>query len=127
MTTEPTATPGTEPTPTPTSSPSPGTSTPNTPDPSETPPVVAGPAVLVAAESLLTTGYVEKAFGGGRTARVSTTTAALPGLIRSCYHLTGDAPRSFVARSWSWPGEVVFSEALARERSPEAAGDRYRA
>jgi hypothetical protein len=83
--------------------------------------------VLVAAESHLSTDYVEQAFGAGRTARVSTTTAALPGLIRSCYHLFGDEPRSFVARSWSWPGEVVFSEALAREHSPEAIGDRYRA
>jgi hypothetical protein len=128
FTDDPTPTVTTEPTPTaePSSTPSP-TGTPNTPDPSATAPA-AGPTVVLRADSLLPDDFVEGAFGAGKAPDRSTTTRALPGLIRSCYHLSIDdpAPRSFIAKSWNWPGEVVFSEVLAREPSKAAAGDRYR-
>jgi hypothetical protein len=123
---DPTPTEAGEPTPTASATASPRPTAQNTADPRATGPASGRPSVVVQAASLLSTDYVEKAFGADRTAHVATTTEPFPGLIRSCYHLPGDEPRSFVARSWSWPGEVVVSEAIAREHSSEAAQERYR-
>jgi hypothetical protein len=126
---DPTPAVTTAPTPTtaPASSAAPEPSSVNTPRGTASP-VAVGPEVLVAASSLLSTDYVQDAFGAGRPGANSTTTRALPGLIRSCLHLSQESsiPRAFVAKSWNWPGETVFSEALTREASETAAGDRYR-
>lgn len=109
------------------------TGTPARTSPGATPPGTTAPTVPtpfeVTPSALLSTGYVDAAFGGGRAAQVSTITDPLPGLLRSCYHvlLPADAPERFVARSWYWPGEVVVSQVLAREPSRRDATARERA
>lgn len=136
------ASPGTTPSSAPSASSAPS------PSPSELPtevpsgrPAPSRPRVLaVRPASLLSTRYVEVAFGSGRTAAV----LEQPGYVMgSCYTWSSwhqntyppnlprgakeirTAPTRVVGRRWSWPGEVALIEALGLEPGVPSAHRRF--
>jgi hypothetical protein len=108
--------------------PTPTCDTTATPGPGPSPSAAQAPLrTVVATASFLGDEWVAGAFGDGHAPAVATTTEPRPGLVRSCYHtgvLSTAPPERMVARSWSWPGEVVVAEVLAREPSEAAAAAR---
>jgi hypothetical protein len=90
----------------------------------------AGPRLDVTEAALLSTGYVEHAFAQGRSALVQTVPRGLP-VAYTCfdveigYDSTDPRPTGLVARTWSWPDEVVATEVIAEFASPDDAYHQY--
>jgi hypothetical protein len=106
---------------------------PPSPQPSASP----EPRMSATASALLSTGYLERAFGQGRAARVVDLPAAVP-VAYSCFDQFTPTWRDGVARPtarltrvWSWAGEVTVTEILAefpttadaRQFAQECVGD----
>lgn len=108
------------PTPGPSASPAPSPAA----APSATPSATSSPAPSidgVRPALLLSTRFLEEAFGSGRAALAQNYDDKEP-LLGSC--LDGQAPLGVVrstGRSWSWPDEVVVGETLVELASPEQA------